>query len=90
MITLIIFSIFVSLSLASGILLYRLLNRGGALKSRLAELMPQKREPDELIHTSKKWQLHLAEMGKKMHVKPSDMQTILSDFDAKAAREFGR
>lgn len=70
MLTLIICSIFVSIGLLVGISLYRLLNKGEALKSRLDKLMPEKEEHVALIHTSKKWQLRLADMGRKVKVKP--------------------
>jgi len=67
-------SIFLSLSLFSGVALYRLLSRGDVLKSRLAKLMPHE-EHVALMHTPTRWQLFLAEMGGKVQMKPSELKS---------------
>ena len=75
MLTLITISIFVSIALLTGILLYPLLSRGDLLKSRVAKLMPREAEHHEVVHTPKKWQLFLAEMGVKHRMKPADLRS---------------
>jgi tight adherence protein C len=74
MLALIIVTIFASVALLSGLLLYPLLSRQDSVRERVAKLMPQQEEELTLIPTPKKWQTVLAEMGTKLKSKPTDLR----------------
>lgn len=74
MLTLITVSIFVSVALLIGALLYPLLSRQDAVRDRVARLMPQQSEQAVLVPTRNKWQIFLADMGGKLRVKPTELR----------------
>lgn len=75
MLTLITVSIFASVALFTGVLLYPLLSRRDAVRGRVARLMPQQSEQPALVPTRNKWQIFLADMGGKLRIKPTDLRT---------------
>jgi len=77
MLALIVVSTFVSLALPAGILLYSKLSEGDSFRSRLAKLMPREDAPVTLMHTPKKWQFILAELGRKLRVTPAALHDYL-------------
>lgn len=77
MLTLITVSIFASIALLSGAILYPLLSRRDAVRERVARLMPQQEEQlaPVLVPVRNKWQKFLADMGGKLRVKPAELRT---------------
>lgn len=75
MLALITIFLFLSVALLAGVVLYPLLSKAEPLKSRVAKLMPKEEERLALVHTPKKWQLFLAEMGSKLRVTPADLRS---------------
>lgn len=74
MLTLITVSIFASVALLSGAILYPVLSRRDAVRERVARLMPQQPEQAMLVPVRNKWQLFLADMGGKLKTKPADLR----------------
>lgn len=74
MLTLITVSIFVSVALLTGALVYPVVSQRDAVRKRVAELIPQQPEEAGLVPTRSKWQIFLAEMGGKLHLKPMDLR----------------
>lgn len=74
MLTLITLSIFASVALLSGAILYPVLSRRDAVRERVARLMPRQTEQPVLVPARKRWQLVLAEMGGKLKTKPADLR----------------
>ena len=75
MLTFIAISIFVSVALLSGAVLYPLLSRRDAVRARVAKLIQQEKEQPGLVRTRTKWQVFLADMGGKLRMKPADLRT---------------
>lgn len=74
MLALITMSIFGSVALLAGALLYPLLSKGDSVKERVAKLMPQQEEEFTLVRTPKRWQSILARMGSRLQTKPTEMR----------------
>jgi tight adherence protein C len=68
-------SIFASVALLTGAILYPLLSRRDAVRERVAKLIQQEQEQPALVPTRKKWQVLLADMGGKLRMKPADLRT---------------
>ena len=75
MLTLITVSIFASVALLSGAILYPLLSRRDAVRERVARLIQQEKEQPVLVPTRNKWQIFLADMGGKLRMKPADLRS---------------
>lgn len=74
MLALITFSIFASVTVLAGVLLYPLLSRQESVRQRLVKLTPQQEEATPLVPTPGKWQTILAGMGIKLQMKPADLR----------------
>lgn len=75
MLTLITVSIFASVALLTGAILYPLLSQRDAVRERVARLMPQQAEQPVLVPVRNKWQVFLADMGSRLRTKPADLRT---------------
>ena len=75
MLPLIIVSIFASVALLSGGVLYPLLSRRDVVRERVAKLMTYEEEQPKLVSTPTKWQKYLSEMGGKLKLKPAELHT---------------
>ncbi len=75
MLTLITVSIFASVALLTGAILYPVLSRRDAVRERVARLMPQQSAQPVLVPVRNKWQIFLADMGGKLRTKPADLHT---------------
>ena len=75
MLTLITVSIFATVALFTGAVLYPILSRHDAVRERVAKLMPQQAEQPVLVPVRNKWQIFLAEMGSKVRMKPAELRT---------------
>lgn len=75
MLTLITISIFASVALLAGAILYPLLSRQDVVRERVAKLIDQEKEQTALVPSRNKWQIFLAEMGGKLQIKPTDLRT---------------
>ncbi|MBJ6751372.1 type II secretion system F family protein [Geomonas anaerohicana] len=76
MLTLITISIFVSVTVLVGALLYPLLSRREALRNRLAKLIPVKDDTPSLVAETEKWQSALASVGTRLQGKPGTLQVL--------------
>jgi len=74
MLALIVASVFATVALLAGALLYPLLSRHDSVRERVAKLMPEQGEALSLIPTPKKWQSVLSSMGSRLRVKPTEMR----------------
>ena len=75
MLTLIIVSIFASVALISGAVLYPLLSRRDIVRERVAKLMSYEEEQPKLVPEPTKWQRLLSKMGGKLRMNPADLST---------------
>lgn len=75
MLTLITVSIFASVALITGAILYPMLSRGDVVRGRMAKLIQQEKDQTTLVPTRNKWQIFLADMGGKLRVTPADLRT---------------
>lgn len=75
MLILITVSIFASIALLSGAILYPLLSRRDAVRERVSRLMPEQAEQLSLVPTRNKWQIFLADIGGKLRTNPSELRT---------------
>jgi len=74
MLALIVISIFATVALLTGALLYPLLSKQDSVRERVAKLMPAPEQELTLVPTPKKWQSFLAGMGAKLQTKPTEMR----------------
>ena len=75
MLTLIIVSIFASVALLSGAVLYPALSRRDIIRERVAELISNEVEQPQLVSTPSKWQKFLHDMGGRITIKPAELRT---------------
>lgn len=75
MLTLIIVSIFASVALLSGAVLYPFLSKRDVVRERVAKLMSVEEEQPKLVRTPNKWQRLLSEMGGMLRMKPAVLRT---------------
>ncbi len=75
MLTLITISIFASVALLAGALLYPMLSKRDAVRERVAGLMSYEEEQPKLVPTPTKWQQFLSEMGGRLKTKPAELST---------------
>lgn len=75
MLTLITVSIFASVALLTGALLYPLLSRQDAVRERVAKLIQPEKEQAVLVPVRKKWQIFCADLGSKLRVNAADLNT---------------
>ena len=75
MLTLITVSIFASVALLTGALLYPLLSRQDAVRERVAKLIQPEKEQTLLVPVRKKWQVFFADLGSKLRVNAADLHT---------------
>lgn len=93
MLTVITFSIFVSVGLLAGSLLFLLLSRDKTVQEKVARLMPQEYVRPELLSAPKKWQLMLSNMGRRLRVKPTELlnyrqKTVAAGFKSQSVYIF--
>lgn len=87
MLTLITFTIFASVALLAGVLLYPLMSRQEALRQRLAKLESRQQGVLKLVPVPEKWQKFLAELGTKLQVKPADFRNYRESVTAAGFRK---
>lgn len=75
MLTLITLSIFVSVALLTGALLYPLLSRRDDVRGRVEKLIQPEKEQPTLVPVRRKWQVFFADLGGKLRVNPADLHT---------------
>lgn len=75
MLTLITVFIFASVALLTGVILYPLLSRRDIVRERVARLMPRQAEQPVLVPARNRWQIFLADIGRKLRTSSADLHT---------------